>query len=94
MISRDTQQYSWERPTVSLDTFGQSVFTHTSLGTVDVAIYFVSQVDLQNPLFTEATHVGLTKREDILQKDLIDGKYEVIQTNPAGRLNQLILKQV
>lgn len=94
MISRDTQQYSWERPTVSLDTFGQSVFTNTSLGTVDVAIYFASQVDLQNPLFTEVTHIGLTTRKDVLQKDLIDGQYEVIQANPAGRLNQLMLKQV
>lgn len=93
MIRREISTYDWTRPTITLDSYGQSVSTEIPLGTIDAAVYFDAQVSLNNPLFVEATHVGLTKNKTVLRKDKI-GTFEILAINPIGRYNQLILKQV
>jgi hypothetical protein len=91
MITREMESYSWNRPTNSLDSYGQTVSNTTFLGTMQAAIYFDTQVRLNNPLYSEATHVGLTKETSVLQGDLI-ADYKVLQVNTAGRYTQLVLK--
>lgn len=93
MIAREMKSYQLTRPAITLDGYGASVFTYSTLRTIDVAIYFDSQISLNNPQYAEATHTGLTKDKNIQMKDKI-GNYEVLQVNPIGRLNQLILKEV
>lgn len=92
MINREMKSYDWERPVYTLDSYGQEIATNTSLGTVDAAVYFDTQVFKNNPKWDEATHVALTKEKSVEISDII-GDYTVMAVNPIGRLNQLILKE-
>jgi hypothetical protein len=93
MISREMKPYDWNRPDTGIDSYGQSVSTITPLGTIVAAIYFDSQASVNNPLCVEATHIGLTADKTVQRLDIIDS-FEVLQVNPAGRLNQLVMKKV
>lgn len=93
MIKRQMTPLEWSIPAYTKDSYGQELPSFTSQGTIDVAVYFDAQLFKQNPQWAEATHVGLTKNKSIHVNDTI-GTYKVLQTNPIGRYNQLILKEV
>lgn len=64
------------------------------MGDIDISIFLYQQnITYSNPLFEKCTHIGLTDEKSVGKHDRI-GNYEVIYTNPAGRLNQVYLREV
>lgn len=93
MINREMKPYTWSTNTTAINEYGEQTSSLSPLRTIQAAIYFDRQNLTKNPLYLEATHIGLTKEKGIQIHDTI-GSFVVLQTNPIGRFNQLILKQV
>ena len=93
MINADMKSCKHYSSTKTKDKYGEYQYTYTHDRDIDIAIYIFSQANVTNPLYLDTTHIGLTTDKNIKIKDNIDN-YEVLYTNPQGRLNQVLLKEV
>lgn len=92
MITRDMKTYSYS--TIGgLDPYGQP--TETVTGSIKININILSQTTLENPMYKDATYIGLTN-EDINDTYIInygEEKLKVLFVNPKGRFKQAFLKR-
>jgi len=60
MIAYDMKKYTIQRATVETDLYKQQKRAYSTIGTIQAAIYLISQTELsQNPLFKNSTHCAI-----------------------------------
>lgn len=78
----------------AVDAYGQEQISSMPQGTINMAIYIVSQNLVDNINYQNATYVGLTMDKSVNDSYIIQNgneKLKVLYVNPMGRFNQVFL---
>lgn len=78
------------------DDYGQYTLSETPKGTIKITINLISQNLLDNPLYSGASYIGLTKEEinDSYVIDFDDQMLKVKYINPFGRFKQVFMERI
>ena len=92
MIIRDMKEYSYSILN-RLDAYGQPLEEAT--GTIRMNINILSQTTVENPMYKDASYIGLTQAavDDSYIINYGEEKLKVLYVNPQGRFKQVFLKR-
>lgn len=77
--------------------YGQAIIDEGSNGSILMAINLVNQSISDNPLYTDATYIGLTYNKEISDNHVIqygNQKLKVLYVNPIGRYKQVYMARM
>lgn len=77
--------------------YGEAIIDEGSSGSILMAINLIDQSISDNPLYTNATYIGLTYNKEISDKHVIqygNQKLKVIYVNPMGRYKQVYMARM
>lgn len=98
-INRNKKYMILEKRETEYSSIGSEVEIWTKVKEIQVSVYPLdSKINTTIAKYNESTHTGITKYKDIEEGSyrLIDGDiiYSIESTNPKGRQNQLLLKEI
>lgn len=79
------------------NSYGEAIIDEGSSGSILMAINLVNQSVSDNPLYTNATYIGLTYNKEISDKHVIqygNQKLKVLYVNPIGRYKQVYMAKM
>ena len=74
--------------------YGEAIIDEGSFGTILIAINLINQAISDNPLYTNATYIGITFNKEISDKHIVkygNQKLKVLYVNPIGRYKQVYM---
>lgn len=89
--------YALSKKETLLNEYGEAESHYTQKGTIDISITLKENKVLENnPIYTSATHIGITRSTNIEVGDLLQGDkdYEVTLLVADGRFKAWLLKEV
>ena len=94
---RELKQVTVIQYTEGTDEYGQIRKNGSSEITIDMAIRVATQRDVNNPIYTDSTHVGISKVKTLTTKDQIRTDTElfnILYVIPSHRYTVYMLKKV
>ena len=94
MITAQMKKYEYFAYSDSVNEYGENELQTQSRGTVKMAINAISDSIVDNPLYKDATYIGLTFNFNLNDSNIIaygKEKLKVLYVKPFGRYNQVYL---
>lgn len=94
MISLQMKDYELLALTEEISSYGEETIQETPIGTVRMALNLQNYSTNRNPLYADATYIGLTFDKNIRDNNFIvvnGEKLKVLFVNSFGRYNQIFL---
>ena len=77
--------------------YGEAILDEGSYGSILMAINLINQTVSDNPLYTDATYLGLTYNKEISDSNVVEydnQKLKVIYVNPIGKYTQVYMAKM
>lgn len=97
MINRELETVSVLTYADTVDEYGQSKTGTPTTRNIQMVVHTVSQSNVQNPLYTDITLVGITEDKTLTDASIIarnNKQYRVRYITPGPKYNQVLLAEL